>query len=489
MRTILAAALLALGVATAAYPAEFQPIGALGIGGAGVARMTGAYAPYWNPAGLAFSDSGFSSRFNAGAGIGINSTMAENIDRIGKLDINNLTDLNISSTATPSQNLPLVGKAAEFVGILNDLDHNRGTLSVTAETALAFQVQQFGVGGFTTMEMGALPSPDINMVGVGGVGSLADFAAAIGASTATYPTTRFFTDAQRAQITSAFGGNEGVTKALETQFANQGGSKTGQTPQQIADALVLMGNATTHNQGSLENNQSTLEYRGLILTDFPIAYGHKIDLGRFGQLGIGASVNILWGRAFIGESQIVKLKDSGDIVKNITDHFNDSVNVGVGLGGVWRYGDWLSTGIVAKYLNSPGFDTPRVTLPVRGTVQETIRVKPQVRAGVAVTPLSWLTLAADLDLTTNETVLEGQKNRTLGGGLELHPVSWFKFRLGGYKNLVSGDAPPLITSGITLGSKWANFDLDGASALETGTYQNSSYPKEAKVQLNFNMIF
>ena len=39
---------------TAASAYEFQPLGALGIGAAGVARTTDAYASYWNPAGLAF---------------------------------------------------------------------------------------------------------------------------------------------------------------------------------------------------------------------------------------------------------------------------------------------------------------------------------------------------------------------------------------------------------------------------------------------------
>ena len=92
------------------------------------------------------------------------------------------------------------------------------------------------------------------------------------------------------------------------------------TPEQARDAMVLMGQAFQNNQGSLENNRSTLEYLGIILIDIPISYGHQFDLGSFGKLGIGGSLKIIQARTFIGESQIVQVKDSGDIVKNMTDH-------------------------------------------------------------------------------------------------------------------------------------------------------------------------
>ncbi len=474
--------------------AEFQPIGTLGIGGAGVARMHDAYAAYWNPAGLAFNESSFSAKLNAGAGISINSTMAENIDRIGKLNIDNLRDLNITVTPTLNsaqidQNLVFIDKAVQFVGVLNDLSHHEGTLSVNANAMLGFQFQHFATGGITTSEFAAFPTTDLNSIRPGGATTLTDFATGVGAATATRPTTTFFSDQQRDQITAAFGGNVGITNALETAITRPGGNQTNMTPEQARDAMVHMGQALTNNQGSLENNNSTVEYKGLILTDFPISYGHPINLGSFGKLGIGASLKLLWGRAFIGESKIVQVKDSGEIIKNITDHYNDSTNIGIDLGMLWQYSKLLSVGVVAKNINSPEFDSPQVALPVRGNTKETIRVKPQIRAGATVDPLPWLTIAADLDLTENETILQSSKSRNVGGGVEIHPFSWFKLRAGAYKNLAAGDIGPVGTLGLSFGTKWINLDIDGASAFSTGTYNNNSYPKEARLQLAFNMLF
>lgn len=485
----------ALGLVGPAFGAEFQPMGTLGIGGAGVARTYDAYAPYWNPAGLAFNNLPFSSKINAGAGLRINSSMAENVDRIGKLDVNELKDLNIVTGAVLTQaqidqNRGFTNKAVQFVGVLNDLEHHDGTLSVNADAVLGFQYKHFAVGGFTTAELAAVPSTDTNRVRPGGNVTLADFAGGIGAAQNATRTAAFFTTPQYDAIRAAFGNDQRaaeIANTLEAQLAVSNVTKL--TPEQAKDALVHMGNAFLNNQESLENNQSTLEYKGLILIDFPISYGHPIDLGRFGKLGIGGSFKVIQARAFIGESQIVKLKDSGDIVKNMTDHYKDSTGVGIDLGALWKYSDWLSIGIVAKNLNSPEFDTPEITLPIKGKVQETIRVKPQVRAGMALEPLTWLTIAADLDLTENDTILVGKTSRNIGGGLELHPLTWLKLRAGAYKNLANTDVGIVGTAGFTIGTKWLNLDIDGAASPETGTYKESKYPKEARVQANINIQF
>jgi hypothetical protein len=485
---------LVVVMADAALGAEFQPMGALGIGGAGVARTFDAYAPYWNPAGLAFNETGFSSRLNAGAGLRINSSMAENIDRIGKLDVNNLGELNINvgTSLTPAQidqNRVLIDKAVQFVGVLNDLNQHSGTLSVNADAVLGFQYKHFAVGGFTTMELAAFSNTETINVRPGGNITISDFATGIGAAGATTPATRFFTDAQRAEITNAFGGNAGITNVLEAELVKPNGNQTNLTPEQARDALVQMGQAFQNNQGSLENNRSTLEYLGIILIDIPISYGHQFDLGSFGKLGIGGSLKVIQARTFIGESQIVQVKDSGDIVKNITDHHQDSTGFGIDLGALWKYKEWLGVGVVAKNLNSPEFDTPEVILPIRGKVKETIRVKPQVRAGVALDPFPWLTVAADLDLTENDTVLVGKTSRNIGGGLEFRPYTWFKFRIGAYDNLANSDVGVVGTTGLTIGTKSVNLDLDAAASPETGKYKEHNYPKEARVQASLNVQF
>jgi len=473
--------------ASAAGAADFQPIGsALGMGGAGVARTYNAYAPYYNPAGLAFKELAFSSRLNGGAGLRINSTMTESVDRLGKLDVNELAELNLSGANSASQNLALVSKATQFVGVLNDLGRHDGTLTVNANAVLGFQYQNFAIGGFSTIELASLTATETTRVALGGVASVADLATAIGAATATPGT--FFTATQRNEIAAAFSNNAGVANAIDKHFTDNR-PVTNQTPEQLKDALVRIGAAMTNSTGSLENNQSTLEYKGLITTDVPISYGHPIKLGSLGTLGVGASLKVIWGRAFIGESQIVKVKDSGDIVKNITDHYRDTTTFGIDLGALWRYSDWLNVGVVAKNLNAPEFDSPVVASIQGTTLKETFRLKPQVRTGISVDPLSWLTVAADLDLTRNDTILFGKQSQYFGGGVDIHPLTWLKLRGGVYKNLAAGEIGVVPTFGLTIGSKWVNLELDGAMALENGRFEDKEYPREARAQFSLNVQF
>ncbi|SNB47532.1 conjugal transfer protein TraF [Geobacter sp. DSM 9736] len=481
--------LLLLLTAAPCSALEFQPVGSLGIGGAGVARTTNAYAGYWNPAGLAFSETAFSSRLNIGAGVRINSTMAENVDKIGKLDIEELDDININASGlTPAlitQNREFAGKAVQFVGILDNLSKEDGNLTVNADAILAFQYRRFAIGGFSTAELAAVPRTETTAIRFGGTTTMNDFALGIGSLNAVRGGTQLLGD-YYGQVVTAFGGGqqaEEIVSTLEAELVRS--NPTSMTSEQARDALILMGNALRNQAPSLEDNQSKLEYTGIILIDFPISYGHQIDLGSFGKLGVGGSLKVIQARTFIGESQIVKLEDSGDIVEEITDHYKDSTGFGVDLGALWRYGDWLSVGIVGKNLNSPSFDTPVIA----GIATRSIKVKPQVRTGVAVEPFSWLTLAADLDLTENDTILVGRKSRNFGGGLELHPFTWLKFRAGAYENLADGDVGIVGTAGLTIGTKWLSLDIDGAASPETGKFEDSKYPKEARIQTSLNIQF
>lgn len=485
-RTWIAVVATGCALAGSAGAAEFQPMGALGIGGAGVARTYDAIAPYWNPAGLAFSKQVFSSRINAGAGMQINSTMANNVDRVGKLDVTSLTDLNIVNPTDTTGNMRLVATAAEFVGVVNDLEHNDGTLVATADAVLGFQYRNFAIGGFSTMELASLPNTDTARVAFGGVTNTAQLATAIGAGTAAPGT--FFNASQRSAIAAAFAGNTGIANAFDSYYTSNRPA-TEQTPEQLKDALVHMGTALVAGQQGLDSNQTTLEYLGLLLIEFPVSYGHLIDLGPLGKLGLGGSFKVMQGRAYIGESQIVKLKDSGDIVKNLTDHYKDSTSFGLDLGLLWKYSDWVGIGIVAKNLNSPEFETPQIASINRGLYKRTIRVKPQVRSGIAIEPLTWLTLAADLDLTENETIMSTTRSRHLGAGFEVHPMTWLKMRGGIYDNLSDQEVGPVGTLGLTFGIPWVNFDLDGAAAFKSGKYKDTEYPREVRVQLSLNVLF
>lgn len=494
-----AAVVLTLAIPAVAGALEFQTPGAVGIGGAGVARATDARASYWNPAGLAFHEKSFSSRLSVGVGININSSLAENVDKIGKMDVNELQDLSFSiASLDTAANLNATAQAVEYIGIVNDLDHNQGRLVATPGGMLAFQFSNIGVAAIVSSELVSFPKSDTTNVRPGdlSVATMSDFATGIGATGVIPPGTLFDTS-QRTAIQTAFINNgatpseaTAIVNRLEGQLQSTTGNKSEQTSQQLADALIHMADSFTSGAGSIENNESSIELTGIALAEIPIAYGHKFDLGSFGKVGLGAAFKIMRGTVFYTTKQLVSLNDSSDIFKDVRDNKEDSTNFGVDLGAQWRYEDLefmgpINVGLVVKNINSPEFDS----FPAAGSVlPDKIKVEPQARVGIALDPLSWLTLAADMDVTKNKTVLPGLDSQNIGGGLEAH-FSWIAVRAGVYKNIAESSNKPVITAGLSLGPEWLRLDIDGAASTEKAKYDNKSYPREAKVEFGLSTMF
>jgi hypothetical protein len=487
---------LALALPVSAGAMEFQTPGALGIGGAGVARTTDANAMYWNPAGLAFHEKTFSSKLGLGVGISINSSLAENVDKIGKMDVNDLKNLSFSNPVSIPANLSASAQAVEYIGIVNDLDHNRGTLVATPGGMLAFQYSNYGVAAIVSSELVSFPTTDTTNVRPGNpaVSTMSLFALGIGATGTTSPGTLFnATPTMRGNIEAAFVRN-GATTAEATNIVNklegqlQAGNKSGQTAQQLADAMIHMADSFTGGQ-SIETNKTTVAVTGIALVEIPIAYGHKFDLGSFGKVGLGAAFKIMQGTVFYTSKQLVSINGSTDIFKDIRDNKADSTTFGVDLGAQWRYEELkftgpINVGLVVKNVNTPQFDTDKA----RAITSSKVKVEPQARVGVAIDPLSWLSLAADMDVTKNKTVLPGLDSQNLGGGLEAH-FSWIALRAGVYKNIADSANKPVLTGGLSLGPQWLRLDVNGAVSTEKTQYDNKSYPREAKVELGLSTIF
>jgi hypothetical protein len=520
-----AAALLSL--AGTAFAAEFQPMGALGIGGAGVARTTNAMAGYWNPAGLAFNEKAFSIPLEVSVGLRVSKGLADNVDKISKFTEKGpngepSTFDNLKTIGT-GPNPTALGDVVSLLSILKDIETQKGTVSMNGNAVVAVQIKHFSFGAFGNME--GFAKPDIDTVNVlpsttSGSATPVNTTDIATAAAGSAPSSEFFTDPTvRSTISTAlldagFTALQAtdVLNNIDARLAATSGGGTGinipaVSQAQAADAILntLIPALTATGTASIDNNRTAVVTKSLAYIEFPISYGHPINLGRFGKLGIGASIKPIMGRVYSSELTLIKngsTVDSDNITDNLTKNFKESTAVTFDLGAFYKYSDWLNVGLVAKNLTSPKFDSPElkdqhgnlVTTDAKGNpinAAEKVTLKPQVRAGVSLEPLSWLTVAADLDLTENETVLSGlgYKSRTLGGGLELHPLTWFKVRGGMYKNLSNNDIGPVATAGLTFGTKWVNLDLDGAYGLETARYKEKSYPKEARVQLALNIQF
>ncbi len=529
---MVAAALLGMSLPVMAHAIEFQTPGALGMGRAGVARTTDAYATFINPAGLAFYERAFSMKLGAGVGLNIASSLAENADKIGKLDLKD-TKMNYTTAADAAA---ATTKAVQFAGIVDDLAQKKGDLAVNVDLAVGFQIQNYGLGIFGVTELGAgvgyvdtvnlrmgstsIASTDpaatnVNTLAINVVNPTYTNVSQITVSDAARPAlaNQVFTTAQYNQIVTAFqnaGGFVGavpnvstqtaqaLASKLEFQLASTGaaGNTTNLTPEQLVSALTLTANTINPANDTIDNNKSTVLLSGLALAEVPLAYGHKFDLGSFGKLGIGAAAKVMQGSVYYNVVKVSELKNSKDTTTKAKDQHEESTQLGIDLGALWRMEDVafvgpVNVGLALKNLNSPKFEGPKD--PVTGAATDKVKVEPQARVGIALDPLSWLTIAADMDLTKNKTILPGHDSQLIGGGLEAHFDHWYALwlalRAGAYKNIGVTGSKPIITAGLSLGPKWLCFDINGAFATEKARYDNKSYPNEAKVEFGLSTSF
>jgi hypothetical protein len=523
-KMVTAVALVGLSLPVMAQALEFQTPGALGIGRAGVARTTDAYATFINPAGLAFYDQAnpFSTKFNGGVGVSINASLADNVDKIGKLDTGKLSYTAESNPTNDPviDNRNLVNatastaQAVQALAIIDNVSKTGGALTVNVDLALAFQYRNFalGIGGLS--EIGARVDPKkvdlgnlrtgasnvaaVNTAGQNVTALVKDLNGGITPTGAVAQSTNYFTPTQWASVVNSIVTSTGATQAEAATLANKVGSQLGAPGTQLAglttDQVVTGLNlaASTFNGGSIDSNTTRVDLVGIILAEIPFSYGHKLDLGTFGKLGIGGTAKVMQATVYTQSPYLFKdFKDgSSSFTTKVKDSKTDSVTFGIDLGALWRYEDLqavgpINVGLVARNLNSPKFDAPA---PYAGASKGNVKVKPQARLGLGLEPLSWLSIAADMDVTKNETILPDVYSQNVGGGLELH---WYlaALRLGILKNIAESGSKPVITAGIGLGPRWFRLDIDAAVATDTGKYDGTTYPREAKVEFGLSTIF
>lgn len=518
MRRIITVAALTAGLSgTAAFAADFQTIGTMGMGGAGVARDMGSYAPYWNPAGLAFATKSFSTTIGAGVGLRVSEGLADNVDRIGKFTEGTPSTFDkLKNLSTLSNDPAVIAEMVSLLSVIRDIETQKGTLSLNADVALGLQAKSFGVGVFALNEGYGRPLADLVNVLPASGGSQITTAQLVTLAGVPATTQTFFNATQIAQLNTALT-TAGIALATDrTNIINALGNQLATpanpnlpavTSQQATDTFVNSVAPAFSSTSNINNNQTAVMVKNVLFTEIPISYGHAIDMGTSGKVGLGASIKPIIGRVY---QTRIRLMENGqsvsskDIVDGFKDNYEESTNITIDLGAQYKYANWMTVGLVAKNLTSPSFKSP-VLKDQKGNLvnpdgsaagatpfkDADVKLKPQARLGVELAPLSWLTFAADLDLTENESVLSGLdfKNRQLGGGVEFSPLTWFKLRAGMYKNLANSSLGNVATAGLTFGIPWVLLEVDGAYGLKTAKYKNEDYPREARVQMQLVMQF
>lgn len=359
VRAIAASIIVALPVPTLAV--EFVPVGprAAGMGGAGVAVTTDAYATYWNPAGLAIVKS---------LDIRVQGT-AQVTGRSGIYNaLNDLNDFNFNDTSAAN--------LARAQNIANEINRPGATIS------------GIGSGGF-------------------------------------YLKSHFGEHAFGFNVSDVATSGAFLSSPMQV---SQTPPATG--PISITGAMALRG---------LEARQAAVSYA--------YAFADK-------TFAIGVTGKIIQGAAY---NNLTNLQGGSD--PSLFNNFGMakiSTAYGVDVGAMYRPSSWLRFGVVGKDLNRPSFDAP-------GGLQ--YKLDPQVRGGVAISPWSTMTITADMDITSNQTLVPGLKSQVLSIGMEQTLLSEFlSFRVGTYKNVK--DAGSIFTPTAGLGIRIYTFRLDIAGGYD-----------------------
>ena len=94
----------------------------------------------------------------------------------------------------------------------------------------------------------------------------------------------------------------------------------------------------------------------------------------------------------------------------------------------------------------------------------------QTRIGASLgIPGARLRIAADYDLSANETLADGTLSRSLGGGLEV-PFGNFALRGGMSVNLEAPDRPYVYSFGLGFGSAKAKLDVSAVYSSNDNAY-------------------
>ncbi len=521
----IAAVLLGLSLPVMAQAVEFQPIGALGMGGAGVARNNGALTAYWNPAGGAFNDSPFAMNLGVGIGAKGSDGLTENVDRMSDIKFDSVKNFNKTGPGAVNA----VGDMVKLVTIIDDINKRGGNLALNGQVPVAFSIKHVSFGIYGNFEGYVQPKADANnvlpnTVTTTGTGtttttttSVTDLYDAVKGQ--TYTPSGYFSTDQLTSLANEFNktlNNPANSLQLATAIDNQlngSGIPADTALTSLTTTLIPALTTTGGNTKTFDKNTTSAMTKAIMYYEVPLSYGHPFDFGNYGKLGIGATAKVISGSVYQNQVLLVNRPGgdsagSGDLVKDITKNSKSSVNFGLDLGALYKYDKWLSVGLVAKNLNSPKFTAPEydqpkfdesidpITNKPKGMSSTKVKggdvtLDPQVRFGVSLDPFSWLTIASDLDLTANNTVAPGTvvgssvKSRNFGGGLELHPYSWLRLRGGAYKNLANSDIGTVLTAGLTL----FVLDIDGAFATDTFKLKGSTIPQEAKIQIAMSFAF
>jgi len=488
---------------------EFQIYGlrALGMGGAGVAATRDSTAIYWNPAVQGFfkkDNEEMKAEYSTAGGmfsiqVGLEQTesFGDQLSMINDLDIDELKkdpEAYLLSGPGGTPNFARVTEYKEVIDVLTEFLLKNPGVRVSMASGLLTSYRNFGLGVISLGEVGATVVPDLINTGI--YETNAERATQVATLSAlSVPSGGFFTAGERALLVQAvvntnpaLWNSTGAGNYVD--FADSSFSTVPVVNKADAmEAVVLLAQGISAQ--SFETNNSAAVGQGAVIGEVPVSFGWAFN----DYVSVGCNLKLIYAYSY-STKFFVSDEEEDDYLEEIMDNTESAFNFGLDLG---VYGRWkgLRAGLLARNLNSPTFDfadpDPEKKL-MEPILKSSFRLNPQVRLGLAYLILDNLIVAADFDLTENETFfgnLPGpdHSSQLISFGLEYTPVKPISLRIGCYQNIKDDTIPVVLTGGLGL-NLWAfHMDIGASMSTETDEFEGTEWPTSANVGLSFSLHF
>jgi hypothetical protein len=219
----------------------------------------------------------------------------------------------------------------------------------------------------------------------------------------------------------------------------------------VATSGAFLSSPLQVSQGGQLNIAGQMALRGLEARQAAFSYAYAFADKTF---SIGVTGKIIQGAAYTNTTNL-QSGQNANLLNNL-GKASISTSYGIDVGAMYRPSSWLRFGVVAKDINQPTFNAPDGS---------ELKLTPQVRGGMALNPWSTMTVTADMDITSNPTLVPGLKSQVLSLGMEQTILSEFlSFRVGTYKNVQ--DAGSIFTPTAGIGFRIYSFRLDLAGGYD-----------------------
>lgn len=196
---------------------------------------------------------------------------------------------------------------------------------------------------------------------------------------------------------------------------------------------------------------ANLEAIGVITTEIGVSIASSASILGM-DVSYGIKPKVISAEAIKFQQSIASV-DTADIIDDTTQDLGSFTTLDAGV--ALSVTDSIRVGLVAKNLLSE-----TLTVIDNNSISHNINFDTQLRVGAAYHN-SFMTLAADMDLTETDPVLAEDPTKMLALGFELNAFDYVQFRAGYQKNMASGaTADDLLSVGVGL---WLGFSLDIAA--------------------------